>query len=82
MAFTGVTLFDFFNLKDIEVLKTHFKTFYLATSRGAPCRSEGLGNSGILSQLARTKGPLTVLTRGGSSEARTRLKPKLLLTSP
>lgn len=58
MAFTGITLFAFFNLKEIEGLKTHFKKFYLATSRGAAFRSEELGNPGILSELAQAKRPL------------------------
>lgn len=58
MAFTGITLFDFFNLKEREGLKTHFLKFYLATSRGMSFRSEELGISGILSQLAKAEGPL------------------------
>lgn len=58
MAFTGITLFDFFNRKEIEGLKTHLKKFYLATCRGVSFRSEVLGNPGILSEPAQAKRPL------------------------
>lgn len=81
MAFTGITLFDFFNLKETEGLKTHFKKFYPATSRGVSFRSEELGNPGILSELAQAKQPL-FLHMEAHQGPELSFKPTLLLTGP